>query len=68
MTITNRRKCTRYSDSDQLCDYCEIRVTDKFVHQRESGLFLCTDCCHHMETMSSVFEEAAERILLGNVL
>ena len=68
MTITNRRKCTRSAEIDQLCDYCEIKITDKFVYQTETGLFLCIDCCHHFETMSNVFEEAAERILLGNVL
>ena len=75
MTIKNRRKCSRYPDDIQIlytgyqfCDYCEIRITDKFIHQTESGLLLCTDCCHHMESMPSVFEEALERFLLGNVL
>ena len=53
---------------DYLCDFCEKRVTDRLIHQTESGLLLCPDCCQHMETLPNDIEESLERFLLGNVL
>jgi hypothetical protein len=66
MTTIPRRKYLRYSDC--LCDLCEEKVADSQIHQTETGLLLCPDCCHYMEALPRVFEESLERFLLGNVV
>jgi hypothetical protein len=53
---------------DNLCDFCEEKVTDRQIHQTETGLLLCPDCCRYMETLPSRIEESVERFLLGNVV
>jgi hypothetical protein len=55
------------TDSDCLCDFCEIRSCSKLIHRTETGMQLCPDCLHHMETLPCSIEEAVERFLLGNV-
>jgi hypothetical protein len=64
-------KYPRYSDgininnSDNFCDACEKKVTDGRIHQTETGLLLCMDCCHYVETLPGVIEESLERFLFG---
>jgi hypothetical protein len=53
---------------DWLCDYCEKRTTDSLIHQTETGLLLCPDCCYYMETLPRSIEEDLERFLIGNVV
>ena len=59
-------------DSENLvvaaCDYCEKRTIDSLIHQTETGLLLCPDCCHYMETLPRGIEEDLERFLIGNVV
>jgi hypothetical protein len=59
---------TNISNANYLCDLCEKRVTDRLIHRTETWLLLCPDCLHYFETLPSVFEEALERFVLGNVL
>jgi len=66
MTTTTRRKYFRHPE--YLCDFCEERVTDRLIHQSETGLLLCPDCFLYFETLPGSFEEALERFLLGNVV
>jgi hypothetical protein len=74
MTTQTRRNYPRCSDginisnSDYPCDFCEKKVTDRWIHQIETGLLLCPGCLHYMETLPRVFEESLERFLLGNVI
>jgi hypothetical protein len=56
------------TDSDCLCDFCENRSSSKLIHQTETGVQLCPDCLHHMETLPHSIEKAVERFLLGNVV
>ncbi len=56
------------TNSDCLCDYCENRSSSKLIHRTETGMQLCPDCLHHMETLPHSIEEAVERFLLGNVV
>jgi Tfp pilus assembly protein PilZ len=56
------------TDSDCLCDFCENRSSSKLIHRTETGLYLCPDCLHHMETLPRAIEKAVERFLLGNVV
>lgn len=49
-----------------LCDYCEIHVTDRLIHQ--TGLDLCQDCFHFMEMLPGIIGESMERRILGNVV
>ncbi len=56
------------TDSDCLCDFCENRSSSKLIHRTETGLYLCPDCLHHMETLPRSIEKAVERFLLGNVV
>jgi hypothetical protein len=56
------------TDSDCLCDFCENRSSSKLIHQTETGMQLCPDCLHHMETLPHSIEKAVERFLLGNVV
>ena len=56
------------NNSDNLCDFCEKMVTNRQIHQTETGLLLCSDCCRYMETLPSGIEESVERFLLGNVV
>jgi hypothetical protein len=56
------------TNSDCLCDFCENRSSSKLIHRTETGMQLCPDCLHHMETLPRSIEEAVERFLLGNVV
>ena len=56
------------TDPDCLCDFCENRSSSKLIHRTETGMQLCPDCLHHMETLPRSIEEAVERFLLGNVV
>jgi len=56
------------TNSDCLCDFCENRSSSKSIHRTETGMQLCPDCLHHMETLPRSIEEAVERFLLGNVV
>jgi hypothetical protein len=56
------------ADSDCLCDFCENRSSSKLIHRTETGVHLCPDCLHHMETLPRSIEKAVERFLLGNVV
>ena len=56
------------TDSDCLCDFCENRSSIKLIHRTETGIQLCPDCLHHMETLPRSIEKAVERFLLGNVV
>jgi len=56
------------TNSDCLCDFCENRSSSKLIHRTETGMQLCPDCLHHMETLPRAIEEAVERFLLGNVV
>ena len=56
------------TNSDCLCDYCENRSSSKLIHRTETGIQLCPDCLHHMETLPRSIEKAVERFLLGNVV
>jgi hypothetical protein len=55
-------------NSDHLCDFCEERVTERLIHQTETGLLLCPGCFSYMEALPGCIEEAIERFLLGNVV
>ena len=59
---------TNIYNSDYHCDFCEKKVTNRKIHQTETGLLLCPGCCHYMETLPSGIEESVERFLLGNVV
>ncbi len=56
------------TNSDYFCDFCENRSSSKLIHRTETGMQLCPDCLHHMETLPRSIEEAVERFLLGNVV
>lgn len=54
--------------SDYPCDYCEKMVSGKLLHQTETGIVLCPDCLHYMETLPRGSEKVLERFLMGNVV
>jgi len=56
------------TNSDHPCDVCEKKVADRQIHQTETGLLLCPDCCHYIESLPGAIEESVERFLLGNVV
>ena len=56
------------TDSDCLCNFCGNRSSSKWIHRTETGIQLCPDCLHHLETLPRSIEEAVERFLLGNVV
>ena len=56
------------TNSDCPCDFCENRSSVKLIHRTETGMQLCPDCLHHMETLPCSIEKAVERFLLGNVV
>jgi hypothetical protein len=56
------------TNSACLCDFCENRASSNLIHRTETGMQLCPDCLHHMETLPCSIEEAVERFLLGNVV
>jgi hypothetical protein len=66
MKTTTRMKYFRYPH--HRCDFCEERVTDRFIYQSENGLFLCSDCVSYLERLPDCIEKAIERFLLVNVV
>jgi hypothetical protein len=54
--------------TDCRCDFCTHRVIDPSVHLTETGLHLCRECLHFMESLCPIAEKAVERFLIGNVI